>query len=161
MTPLAIVQDYLDWMGAAVMAGDYPTYRRGVAMPFNLVTDAATLTIETEDQLRSGFDTYCQMLQVNRVTDLVRIAERAEALSDLLITGCYDTNILSDAKRIVPQLRSQMTLRCGEDGWRAVSISSGIANPRWPIDRPRLRPAEETISDTPPAPAASKKDETR
>ncbi len=141
-TPHQTLQIYLDEVAGAVLRQDYAAYRDRVALPFQLVTHSASLHIDTEKTLRQGFDTFAQTLQVQRITDYLRLVEGAEELDEVLISGRYVTHMMAGAHRVIPPFRSQITLRLEEGRWRAVSITNALANSRWPMLMPVVPPQE-------------------
>jgi hypothetical protein len=133
-----IMQGYLDDLSAAVLTGDWETYRRHVALPFTLVTETATLIVDTEENLRAGFDSFHNMLQFQRVTQYIRLVETAVELGEGLISGRYTSHVIAGAYRIVPPFTSTTTLRLTGNTWRAVSITSAISNMQWPVNLLRV-----------------------
>ncbi|MGQ0567720.1 MAG: hypothetical protein ACT4OK_22010 [Gemmobacter sp.] len=130
------LQIYLDEVAAAVMRQDYAAYRERVALPFQLVTHTASLHIDTDAVLRQGFDTFAQSLQMQKITDFLRLVEGAEQMDEALITGRYVTHMMAGAHRVIPPFRSQITLRHEDGRWRAASITNALANSRWPLILP-------------------------
>ena len=138
MHAMQLLQSYLDEIGTAVLVGDWETYRAHVALPFTLITEAATLTVETEEDLRKGFDSFHDMLRFQKVTQYIRLADSAVALSDTLISGRYVSHFIAGAHRIIPPFRSTMTLRLIGNRWVAVAITNSTSNMQWPIQVPRV-----------------------
>ena len=141
MDALAILQNYLDRMGAAVMAGDYDTYAAGVLLPFRLITEESELVVKTDAKLREGFDAFRDMLSSQRATNMIRIAEAAEFSGHDALSGLYKTDILRDAQRIFEPFESRIVLRRSAVGgaWRAEVISNAMRNTHWPIHLPFIR----------------------
>lgn len=137
-TPAQIGQTYLDRVSAAVMRGDYADYRRCVALPLHMITHAANLTVTTEEQLRSGFDTFRALLHSQRVTDYIRLVDSAAQLGSGLLSVRYVTHLVAGSLRIMPPFQSQMSLREGDGIWRAVSLTNGLSSTRWPLEILRL-----------------------
>lgn len=125
------------------MRQDFASYRERVALPFQLVTHAASLHIADEDTLRQGFETFAQTLRVQRITDYLRLVEGAEELDEALITGRYVTHMMAGAHRVMPPFRSQITLRHENGRWRAASITNALANARWPLIVPVVAPNDD------------------
>ena len=142
-TPHQTLQLYLDEVAGAVMRQDFAAYRDCVSLPFQLVTHAASLHIDNEQQLRQGFDTFAQTLRVQRITDYLRMVEGAEELDEVLITGRYVTHMMAGAHRVIPPFRSQITLRHENGCWRAASITNSLANSRWPLILPVVTTQED------------------
>jgi hypothetical protein len=142
-----IMQGYLDDLSTAVLQGDWETYRRHVTLPFTLVTETATLVVDTEDSLRAGFDSFHSMLQFQRVTQYIRLVEAAVELGEGLISGRYTSHVIAGAHRIVPPFTSTTTLRLIGNVWCAVSITSAISNMQWPVSLIRVDAAMQGVGD--------------
>lgn len=138
MPAMDLLQSYLDEIGTAVLVGDWDTYRNHVGLPFTLITETATLAVTTEDDLRKGFDSFHDMLKFQKVTQYIRLADSAVALSDTLISGRYVSHFMAGSHRIISPFRSTMTLRLIGNTWRAVAITNSISNMQWPIQVPRV-----------------------
>lgn len=138
MPAMQLLQSYLDQIGTAVLVGDWDTYRAHVELPFTLITETATLNVDTEEDLRKGFDSFYDMLKFQKVTQYIRLADSAVDLSDTLIVGRYVSHFIAGAHRIIPPFRSTMTLRLIGNRWRAVAITNSISNMQWPIQVPRV-----------------------
>ncbi|KAF0175365.1 MAG: Uncharacterized protein FD162_668 [Rhodobacteraceae bacterium] len=138
MPAMKLLQSYLDQIGTAVLVGDWDTYRAHVELPFTLITETATLNVDTEEDLRKGFDSFYDMLKFQKVTQYIRLADSAVDLSDTLIVGRYVSHFIAGAHRIIPPFRSTMTLRLIGNRWRAVAITNSISNMQWPIQVPRV-----------------------
>ena len=133
MHAAAILQTYLDEMSTSVMTGDFATYLAGVALPFHLVTQAESVSLATEDDLRIGFESFHAMLKSQKVTDYIRLVESAQVLDPDLIAGKYITHVIAGSLRVFEPFSSQITLRRVEDRWCAASITNAIAKSRWPL----------------------------
>ncbi len=138
MPAMQIMQSYLDDLSTAVLVGDWETYRNHVTIPFTLVTETATLVVDTEENLLAGFDAFHKMLQFQKVTQYIRLVDTAVDLGDTLISGRYTSHVISGAHRIIPPFRSTMTLRLMGNRWCAAAITSSISNMQWPIQMPRV-----------------------
>ncbi len=145
---LDILQDWLDVMSDATIAAKWEIYRVGVELPFHLITDAFSVSVATEAELRRGFDVFIETLRAQKATDYIRIARSAEFVSPHLIAGGYESEILSNGARIVAPYRSRVILRNREEGWRAASIVNGLSNAKWPILTPKSPAETSTGPDT-------------
>ena len=139
-TPHQTLQLYLDEVAGAVLRQDFAAYRERVALPFQLVSHTASLHINTDHDLRLGFDSFAQTLRLQRITDFLRLVEGAEDLDEALISGRYVTHMMAGAHRVIPPFRSQITLRHEAGRWRAASITNALANSRWPLLLPVVSP---------------------
>lgn len=143
MTAMQILQTYLDTMSDHVLAGDFECYQRGVALPFHLVTTDSSVVVSSLESLRDGFDGFRAMLASQQVTAYVRLVASATLLDDRLISGHYTTHVISGGTRIVAPFPSQIVLRQTDGhGWRGASITNGIKNMRWPLDRLQTNPPQ-------------------
>ncbi len=138
---MAVLQKFLDETSRAVLDGDWETYRRRVILPFTLVTRTATMVVEDEDRLRMGFESFNQMLSLQRATHYICRTETATMLDPNLIAGGYSTHIFSGGLLIVPAFRSQVTLQLRDGMWRAATISNALVNERWPVLVPKPDPS--------------------
>lgn len=130
-------QRWLDRVGDAFFANDFGTYRDAIELPLMLMTRTATLVIDDEAKLKQGFDAWVEMMDGYGITHMIRTARDVSMLGDGMIVGFYETELLrSDASRVVPPFSSSMQLRLVDDTWRCVSVTSGLKNSDWPIDRP-------------------------
>jgi hypothetical protein len=143
MDAARILQDYLDEGARAVMADDWASYRDCVHLPFHIITHNESKVVETEDDLRPGFDQFRDTLRAQRVTDYVRLVESASRLDAALISGKYVSHMLAGGQRVMPPFKSQITLRLVGNRWRAASITNGLANSRWPLVRLEVHPDED------------------
>ena len=137
------LQAYLDEVSRTVLADDWETYRMCVALPFHIVSHDENKVVSTEDDLRAGFDQFCDTLRFNRITDYIRLVESATMLDQDLISGSYMSHLISHGQRIMPAFRSQITLRLIGNRWRAASVTNALANSRWPLVRLQLHPDEK------------------
>ena len=137
------LQAYLDEVSRTLLAADWEAYRMCVALPFHIVSHDENKVVSTEDDLRAGFDQFCDTLRFNRITDYIRLVESATMLDQDLISGSYMSHLISHGQRIVPAFRSQITLRLIGNRWRAASVTNGLAKSRWPLVRLLLHPDEK------------------
>lgn len=130
---LHTLQGYLDHMAKAVLSDDFETYERHVSLPFQLVTETASLVVHTLADLESGFDEFVEMLRAQRVTEYIRVAKSAMMSDNQMISGRYETHLLCEGKHVVPSFVSRISLRREDGVWRAVSIVNATRNERWPV----------------------------
>ena len=138
----ALLQSYLDEVAKAVLAGDWETYRDGVTLPCAVVSHNESKVVETEEDLRAGYDSFRATLLGQKVTDYIRLVEDASFLDRDLISGSYLTHILAGGHRILAPFKSIMVLRLVGNRWRAASVTNGLANSRWPLIRLELPETE-------------------
>jgi hypothetical protein len=131
MNTAAILQDYLDTVGSSVMADDWAAYRECILLPCHVVSFSLNKVITDEDDLRRGFVEFRDTLRFHRVTDYIRLVERADLMDDALLSGSYFSHLLCNGHRLLEPFRSQITLRQIGGRWKAVSVTNGLANSRW------------------------------
>jgi hypothetical protein len=135
-----ILQDYLDAVARAVMADDWASYRDAVSLPCHIISHDESKVVATEKDLQAGFDQFRDTLRFHQVTDYIRLVDTATLLDHDLLSGSYLSHLLARSYRILDPFRSQMTLRLQGGRWRAVSVTNGLANSRWPLIRLALPP---------------------
>ena len=133
MLATEILQSYLDKMGKAVMDERFEAYAAGVRLPLNLMTSSANLTIATLDDLIDGFDDFCDMIQSQGVTYMVRLVHEARFAGPAEIVGVYQTDLLKGTRPVVPTFYSKMWLGCFDGVWQATKIHNTTRTARWPI----------------------------
>ena len=138
-----ILQSYLDAVAQTVMNDDWETYRDAVSLPCHVISHNESKVVATEEDLLLGFTQFRDTLRFQRVTDYIRLVETASLLDRDLLSGGYVTHLLVRGHRILDPFRSQITLRLQGNRWRAVSVTNGLANSRWPLIRLELPPTSE------------------
>ncbi len=136
MDAKAELQTWLDTMGAATLAGDWPTYSEHVSLPFRLTTETGDMTVHTEAELKRGFDGFVASLRAQSVSDYVRIVLSADSPAPDRLSGTYSSHILSQGLRVLPRFDSAIELAHQDGIWRATTIANTLNNDRWPIDVP-------------------------
>lgn len=123
-----ILQAHLNQMTDCVMRADFAGYRTGFALPLSIMTTTTTQFVTSEEDLRLGFEEFVMMLQMQRVTDCVRLVSAAQRLDQQLIGGTYCSHLMVGGSRILPPVTSLVILRQdpGHD-WRTVCVANGVA----------------------------------
>ena len=132
----AILQSYLDFMSAAILAGDWDRYISRILLPFHIVTETVNINVTTATQLREGFDSFRASLRSQNVTEFIRLVESATFLDDGLISGRFVSHLLARGLRAAPPYTSQIALRLTDDQWRGVSIVNSLSKSSWPLKIP-------------------------
>lgn len=143
----AILQDYLDRIGDAVMAGDFPSYAAGVALPFTLVTIEAEMRVTDIGGLRDGFDAYRRMLAAQDATEMERSVREVRVQVDASIWGHYRTDILSHGRRVFEPFGSDILIAVVDNRWQTLWISNDMRNAHWPIHIPFLPRARSALDE--------------
>lgn len=140
MSPIAILQAYLDRIGQAVLRERFEEYRELVELPLSILTSSASLTITTEEELLDGFDDYTDMLQSHAVTDMIRPVKAATFQGNDHIIGIYETRLMSGDRQVLPSFHSKMWIGCSDGIWKAIKIHNTTNEARWPMLLTRLPP---------------------
>jgi len=130
---IKILQDYLDHMGVAVMAGRFEDYAPLVILPFNLVTEASSLWIETLEDLAETFDAFADQLVDLGVTRFERRAIRALAPCPDTLHGQYRSVMLAGNRPVAPPHYSQIWLRRIDGVWMSSKIRNSTTACRLPV----------------------------
>lgn len=140
MTATAILQDYLDEIGTAVMEERFEDYAALVDLPLSILTSAANITIATLDDLQDGFDDFVEMIHSRDITRMVRPVKVANRLDPDQIVGVYETRLMNGARLVLPSFYSKMWLRRCDGIWKAGRIHNTTNEARWPLLLTRLAP---------------------
>jgi hypothetical protein len=146
--PFAILQDYLDRIGQAVISERFDRYRAGVQLPLSILTSSANLTVSTEDALQDGFDDYIEMLQSHGVDAMLRSVKAAAFQGNEHIVGIYDTRLMSGRRQVLPTFHSKMWIGCYDGVWKAIKIHNTTNEARWPMLLTRLPPDNWLFEET-------------
>lgn len=136
MDAKAELQTWLDTMSTATLAGDWRTYAAHVSLPFRLITETGDMTVQTEAELKRGFDGFVASLRAQAVSDYIRIVLSADRPAPDRMSGTYSSHILSQGLRVLPRFDSAIELAHQDGIWRATTIANTLNNDRWPIDVP-------------------------
>lgn len=116
---LAIYQSHLDITSDAMIAGDFDRFRACFAIPHRVATQTVVVDVTSEQQMREGFARFTQSYAAARVTQLIRIARKAEVVAPGTIEGEHDSHQMNGANRVRPAYCNRVRLECGDDGvWR-------------------------------------------
>jgi len=128
-----ILQQFLDEVGNAVMRDLFEDYSAHVHLPLSILTSAANLSVETQEDLRDGFDDFTEMLRSRGCTDMLRIVMDAWFEGPETIVGIYETNLIDGTQHVVPQFYSKMWLGRFDGVWQTTKIHNTTQDQRWPI----------------------------
>ncbi|MFT6536816.1 MAG: hypothetical protein ACJAQU_001719 [Loktanella salsilacus] len=122
----AILQTWLDEVIVQVFANDFDGWADTMACPLVTVSCQGRSVIGTRDMLREKFDQWRTLFEVQRVTDMIRVAQHATFVTEDQIHGEYTTETLSHGQRIIPGFSSTITLTLQGRRWRATELISGM-----------------------------------
>ena len=136
--PQVNFQDWLDFRTKTFFDADFEANRALVQLPIAVTTRTSVMIVETEVNLRSGFDAWVKMLRSQGATDMVCSVTSVVDLADDMIAGQFITRILRNATAVCPPYYSTATLRLIDGQWRAVSVATGLSNRSWPFTVPTV-----------------------
>jgi hypothetical protein len=135
---LRIYQESLDTLSRAVMSLDLD----GCAALYNLPVQVRTLTgemvIETDKDLRDGYEVYAQSLIGQGATDLLWLASTARWISPDFIEGFHVTHILRKTMPLTEPYHSRVVMRLVGDTWKIDEIEIQVPKTQWPVMLPSL-----------------------
>jgi hypothetical protein len=134
----AIYQEVLDDLSEATLHFDPEALCAGVQLPMQVSTLKELFIIETaEDWLGSakGFSQYMRSMGVNH---FIRIAHKAEFLSENYIEGRHVTYIMRNAEKVVPDYENRTVLTRVDGRWRVSTMDTSMENDRWPVVSPKV-----------------------
>lgn len=126
--PLDICQAYLDEVSLALLTNNFQLYFSAMHLPFFLIGPHSNLAITTAADLRTGFDDYHQALRSQQVTQMIRLADSATQLDEGLISGGYQTHVLSGGTWVSSPHKSVISLRKVDGSWKAASVTNSYYN---------------------------------
>ncbi|SPJ24729.1 hypothetical protein [Palleronia abyssalis] len=141
-------QAWLDARNASFFEADFTTNLGLVEIPFAVTTRTSVIIIDSVEKLRSGFDAWRRMLQQQSATHMVSTVRQVSELGEGLIAGQYETRILRGATNVCPPYMSTATLNLSRDGWKAISVGTGMYNDRWPFLFPKVDERGEELDWT-------------
>lgn len=134
---LLIYQQCLDTLATALLSGDMDTLAAGFNLPVQMQTLAATMVVETEDELRAGYSKMSDRIRSDGVTHFFWLASSARFLGPDYIEGFHSTHRLRNAEPLVPPFHSRAVLKRIGDTWKIDEIKAQIQNTSWPIEVPK------------------------
>ncbi|AHM05869.1 hypothetical protein roselon_03625 [Roseibacterium elongatum DSM 19469] len=135
---LAIYQDFLDLMGAAVIASDADTFLAHVFLPHRIVTETETIVIETMASSRRHFEGFAAALRGQGADSYARVAKTAVFLSPDRIAGTHDAFISSRGKLVVPRFANEIEIVQRDGIWGSVRTRHYTRFVSWPDILPRM-----------------------
>jgi hypothetical protein len=153
MNPLAVYQQALDSVSAAVMDGDFDRYAAQVDLPYLVVTEAAPLLVATVDALRPTFDNLIRVLKAHGVTHYERVARAAEFTLPVRIEGRHYTHLIADGAPVIRPRPARQTLVRRGDRWLFSEAHYPIRADRWPLAEGELFPDASGVAAAGHAPA--------
>lgn len=138
MTVLALYQDALNQVSAAVLAGDFDAYADRIDLPYLIHTSNARLLVESREALRQTFDALHAVLKSEGVTHYERVARAAEFVGQDRIEGWHHTHLIANGASIkYPHVSRHAIVRRGRD-WRFSEAHYRIRADHWPVTREML-----------------------
>ncbi|MGV6812638.1 MAG: hypothetical protein ACWA47_10355 [Brevirhabdus sp.] len=125
-------QKFLDDMSETAMADDYARYRTLITVPMVVVSEHGMTIVDEDEQFRHGFECYSSMLKKLGATHLIRLAHAVTQYAPNLITGRYETHVLSGGSRVFGPFQSSASLIRTEQGWKLNSLVNPVNGDAWP-----------------------------
>ena len=129
---MAIYQDLLDRMGAALVSGDAAAFLRHVALPGTIGTETETIVIDRPDMARRHFAGFHAALRAHNVDAYTRIARSAVFAGADRIRGRHDTVITSGGKLVAPRFENEMEIVLSGSTWGLTHVHHHTRYVSWP-----------------------------
>ena len=136
--PVADFQAWVDARTESYFSRDFETYRSLALLPVAIATRTTVLIVQTEADLKLGFDAWADMLGSQRATHMISTVRQVDFIGEDMMTGTYDTELLAGTARICPPYRSTATLRRVDGIWKVITVANGLSNSTWPIVLPKV-----------------------
>ncbi len=133
-----IYQEVLDSLSEATLHYDPKALRAGVHFPLRISTATENFIIETEEDWLQSAKVFHQNLVSMGVNNFIRLANKAEFLSENYIQGYHITHIMRNSEKVVPDYENRTTLTRVDGHWRIASLDSAMQDDRWPVMSPRV-----------------------
>jgi hypothetical protein len=134
---MAIYQDLLDRMGAALVAGDAAAFLHHVALPCRITTETETIVIDSEATARRHFEGFHAALRSQNVDAYTRVARSAVFAGADRIRGRHDTVITSGGKLVAPRFENEMEIALSDGTWGLTHVHHHTRYVAWPDVLPR------------------------
>ena len=132
---LDLFQQLLDVQCRAILAGDIRTLTDMMALPYRRKYANKTFLIETREEMFEEFERSMSSMKSVAMNSFIRLATRAEFMSEDYLTGYFVTHGFSNATPLFESFESRMTFvrRAGND-WAVVEQEANIHVYGWPVD---------------------------
>ncbi len=134
----AIYQEVLDRLSEAALRYDPEALCAGVKFPLRISTMKENFIIETREDWLKSRKIFHQNLVSMGVNNYIRLAHKAEFLSENYIQGYHVTHIMRNSEKVVPDYENRTTLARVDGHWRITAMDSAVQNDRWPVMSPRV-----------------------
>jgi hypothetical protein len=126
---MAIYQEHLDTMTAALLAGEFDTFERRVSYPLTVRTLSNDFIVEARPKCECMFRDMHSCLHADGITEIIRIATSARFVTPDEIIGSHESHKMRGAVRATPPYENHVRLARGEDGlWRATHCANAVEN---------------------------------
>jgi len=141
----AIYQEFLDTLSEATLRYDPSVLGDAVQLPMKLTTLNEEFVIETLEDWMDSITRFNQFMVSMGVNHFIRIATKAEFLSENYIEGVHVTYIMRNAEKVVPDYECRTALTRVDGQWRMNTLDTSMENDRWPFVSPRVNENRKAI----------------
>lgn len=141
----AIYQKFLDDMSIAVLNFDTETLINRISMPLRVTTQTADFLLETPEDWLVMIKRMQQSLQAMGINHYIRLANKAEFLSENYIEGTHVTHTLCNATPMIPSYENRSTLSRIDGVWKLSLLETSLTNNQYPIAIPRIDTAAKPV----------------
>ena len=132
-------QQVKDRLTQALITGNFALYRSVISLPFQVEPrDGKPYVLHSETALEEDFLLYHKVINLHRITDIVREVKHMMKLQEDWVEVTVETNLLSHADRVVGPFKTQFVLRKTPDQWRIASIRSSLGHINWTMGRAEI-----------------------
>jgi hypothetical protein len=131
--PRNLLQTLLDRYSALCEGGDVEQVLKLFTLPFLHEALDTKIMLETREDLRIGQMALAETMRGKGVTQIIRLASRADYLSPNYIDGVFVTHLLHDSRPIARSYSNRAVLKRSDDGWRFSQITYGFSHKVWPV----------------------------
>ncbi|OAN70314.1 hypothetical protein A8B78_20795 [Jannaschia sp. EhC01] len=135
---MAIYQDFLDEMSAALLEHDAEAFARRIFLPHFIQTETDRIELETTDEILANFHGFANALAAQKVDSYIRLARRATFETDARIVGEHESFMTSGGTLVVPKFANTSVLELKDGIWGSTNTRHLARFVSWPDILPRF-----------------------
>lgn len=126
-----VLQAALDATVRALETRDFALYLRHNAVPFVLVSDRATVILASEDDLRTNFEDFADLLAGAPGARMTRHVVAEQAVGRCLVQTHVRTEVRHDGRHLVDPFATDIGWRLVDNMWKSVIAANPVRSRHW------------------------------
>ncbi|WP_342078563.1 hypothetical protein [Yoonia sp. SS1-5] len=141
-----IYQELLDKIGQSYFDADFAYFRDVIHVPHTLHSQGQTVHVDTDEDLRAGFNKFRSYLAGIGVTEFIRTCEDAMFLNEQQIIGEHTSHLLRNGVWSREPYNVRSMLRRTDGRWQVCSSENALPDSAWQIMAMAPRSAKTKIA---------------